>query len=655
MSIRHIHLASLLLSAAAACHEPNLEVAEDVDLDTRALSTATAPPSQFHGVMPDLRQALERGDTGELDIEVRIAVPPLEAPTLKPSVATIEVAGDRPVYTLDGQSVDDATMTARATAERRALDEHLVRQFETRRRLVAAAIADAGVRDAVHARGDTWFRARLPADRAQGLLRALDGRITWARLASDDAQAVHIVNDLHDNNGNNNPLDDGDDGALESMGVIDFAHAYGMRGQGVGIWHNEGFAPYWKRPEFAEADLRYLTSAHWQPVLNGGECRYNDECCSGSCTGDFIKTCNGSGCPNCMDDGMCVSDIRSQEHSTLVALIAHLTAPDATIYHTATTLADCMLSSSIDPQASPPVYVGAQSWHFTGGGETNNDYNHLGMCNGEFDDYIRASRIAHFHSSGNANADYVMSPGRAYNGIAVGNYDHIADSISLESGYKNPSTGVEKPEIIAPGTGITAAPGWTRSGTSIASPMAAGFVADMMSGSAFFLNQPQAIKAYLIAGAHNVLGGSGFGALSSTRDGAGRMDYLDSYFYRWGKTWNGGNDDHFNAQEKIVETRTLTAGKHYTIAIAWLASGNWAAYSTADAPGYAGPPLNMQMKLTVSRGAVVKTSAITSNNFQLVDLTVPADGGGNWTITIERTYNAGIGGLDLALTVGEHG
>ncbi|MDC0675494.1 hypothetical protein [Nannocystis radixulma] len=61
------------------------------------------------------------------------------------------------------------------------------------------------------------------------------------------------------------------------------------------------------------------------------------------------------------------------------------------------------------------------------------------------------------------------------------------------------------------------------------------------------------------------------------------------------------------------------------------------------------------MRLVVSRGATTSMGAIASNNFQLVDFTVPPGEGGTWTITIERTYNAGVSGVDLALTVGEHG
>ncbi|MCY1059932.1 S8 family serine peptidase [Nannocystis sp. SCPEA4] len=645
---------ALFPACSPGADDPMLAVQETFELPP------AREPSAHLGVEPALQELLDAGDADEeVEVELRVDVPRFRAAELPSMVASIEVSDGAPRYTLDGRPVDAAALEVRATADRRAINADLARQFAERRRHVDQAIRDAGVEGAVRERGDSWFRVALPRARAQAMLRALDGRFTWARLPTLAVATVDLRNNLHDQDGNTNPLDDGEDGALERIGVIDFAHAYNHRGQGIGIWHNEGYAPYPNRPEFADADLRDVTGAHWQPVQDGGSCRHNDECCSGMCTGLIgYKTCTSPFPCACGvdEDNLCMGDIRSQEHSTLVALIAHETAPDATIYHTATSATDCMISGFIDAQASPPVYVGAQSWSYEGGGATNNAYNVLGHCNAEWDDYIRTSRIAHFHSSGNSNANFVGSPARAYNVIGVGNYEHVSDTMLVESGYMNPNTGVEKPEIVAPGTGITAAPGWSRVGSSISSPMAAGFAADLMSGSAFFRNQPQAIKAYLIAGAHNVDGGSGLGGylgLAGAHDGAGRLDYLDTYFYRWGKVYNGANADFFDAQEKIVETRSLEAGKRYTIAIAWLADGEWAYTHANGQPG--DEPLDMKMKLTVARAGVgTYTGYVSRNNFQLVDLTVPANGAGAWTITIERMYNAGVGGVNLALTVGEH-
>ncbi|PCC68880.1 Subtilase family protein [Nannocystis exedens] len=632
-----------------------------VDSDAESPAIAARPESERLSrpvVDARLQAALDEGRDGAvIELDLRVDVPRFAPPELPPMTATIDVADGLPRYTLDGQPVDEERLRARTDADRRAIDAGLTRQFEARRRLVAAAIADGGVEDAVVERGDTWFRVRLPRERAQALLRALDGRLEWARLADDGQQHTGLRNNTHDGNLNGNALDEGEDGALERMGIIDFAHAYDMRGQGIGIWHNEGFAPWPYRPELMDADIEYLSTGHWQPVLNGGSCRYDEECCSGQCTGTLLfKTCSGNACSCGVDpQGNCMGAPRGLEHATLVAMCAHAAAPDATIYHTTTTLEDCMLHSAVTAQTSPPVYVGAQAWSFVNNDDTNGSYNGLGHCMAEWDDYIRTSRIAHFSYAGNDEAVRVFMPARAYNVIGVGRYDHYLEDMVEPSTFLNPTTGLEKPEILAPGTNLTLGPDVTTGGTSLSAPLAAGFAADLMSGSAFFRNQPQAVKAYMIAGAHNVKYGPGFSSINAARDGAGRIDYLDTYFYRSGKVWNGGNDDFFDAQEKIVETYTLQAGKRYTVAIAWLADGEWASFQTLDPFGLNLPTLSQRLKLTVSRPGYGSWSEyVPENNFQRVDLVVPAGGTGPWTVTIERMYNAGVDGVDLALTVGEH-
>ena len=272
----------------------------------------------------------------------------------------------------------------------------------------------------------------------------------------------------------------------------------------------------------------------------------------------------------------------------------------------------------------------------------------FGTCNRDWDDFVVASRIAHFHSSGNADAANVGNPARAYNVTAVGRYDAATNTMTQESGYLNPSTGVEKPEIVAPGANVELAAGWVRSGSSISAPIAAGFAADMMSVAPFFRNAPQAIRAYLIAGAHNVNGGVGLAGTNGAKDGAGRIDFLDTYYYRSGKIWTGGNDAYF-VNNKITETTQLTAGQHYTIAIAWLADGQYAYDQTVAGSG---STLDMRMKLTLSKGLISYVAYQSKNNFQLLDVVAPSSG--TWTVTIERTFDANVGPLNLALTVGQH-
>lgn len=570
------------------------------------------------------------------EIDVLVDVPRLKPAPLDATVSTLDYSdSDRSaVLTLNGRQVSEAQMRSHADQVRAQINDDLRVQLAARQAEVDAAIARLGQPEAVVARSPSGFRLRLPQNRLADALGRLGGSVRAALLTPP----VQLQYDMTDVTGN--------------MGIADFATPYGMKGQGVGILHIEGNAPYGLRADLAGADIRYQGAIDWQPVTNAGYCHKDSECCSNQCDkrpGASLGRCKASGttktdCPNCWSTNpspaACRSDIRGQEHSTMVSLMLHTVAPEATEYHVAPPVG-CMTYPDAALEGNPRILVGSQSWSWLG--------QDLDLCEQEWDDFVTTSRIAHFHSAGNNPSVVVGFPASAYNVIAVGGYNPSndtfwADDATHGSAHLNPTSGVEKPEILAPGANIPLDTGWTRSGTSIAAPLAAGFAADMMSGSAFFQNNPQAIKAYLIAGAHNMVGDAGFESGAGSRDGAGRIDYLDSYFYRWGKIWaNGGNGAWFGSTEKIVETVTLDKGRHYTVAIAWLADGAYAKDHQA---------LNMTMKLTLSKGTRKYEAYRPKNNFQLLDLVAPE--GGNWTVTITRVYNSGDGGVNLALTVGEH-
>lgn len=607
------------------------------------------PPPERVG--PRLAEALAvPGDAVEIDVAVE--VPRFTPAPIAPMNATFETRGpgEAPRYTLDGRAVDAAAMEARAVDDRALIVADLRRQFAARTAAVEAAIADAGVADAVVDRRETGFRVRLTAERARAMLATLGPRVRMADLPETiETVETAFYDATHE---------------LDAIGVLDFAHPlpYDMKGQGVGIWHVEGNSPNTTVALLDDADIRLTTpSSHWEPVAQGVWCRYDDECCSNDCGGSgWIKTCQTSNCPNCMDaQGVCKPGTRFKEHSTMVSILAHKTAPDATLYHSYPDFwTDCLTSAAIAAENDPPVYVGTQSWSVVGAygnsAPSNGSYNVFSTCSREWDEFIVSSRIAHFASAGNSWTEYVGFPGRSYNVTAVGQYEQFAngspDDMTLGSSYFNPSTGVEKPEILGPGVNVQMDGSWWVNGTSAATPIVAGFAADMMSGSAFFKNQPQAIRAYLIAGAHNVEGAAGMSPSAAAGDGAGRVDYLNSYYYRSGEVWAGGGNDAFFVNNKITRTVTLTAGKRYTAAIAWLADGGYA-YTQTQAGSTS--TLHMRLKLTLARNGVSYSSYEPKNNFQLVDFTAPSSG--TWTITIERMFDANVGGVDLALTVGEHG
>lgn len=583
---------------------------------------------------PQLVSLLKLADGTEArEIDVLVEAPRLK-PSALPSTVTTRATtapGKPAVLTHDGRTITEAELAAHASTVRQQILVGLKKQVAARRAKVDEAIRLLAKPGAVVSRDSNGFRLRLPQNQLGAALKRLGPSVRAAALA----RPVQVHNDMND--------------VEKAIGVAQFALAapYGMTGHGVGILHIEGYAPYSKRADLAGADIRFLGSELWQPVTDQGACHEDSECCSNKCNlgNKPLGTCKASGatkatCANCWKTpanaaALCASDIRGQEHSTMVALMLHTTAPKATEYHLAPP-AGCMTYPDALLKTNPHILVGSQSWGYLN--------LKLDECEAEWDDFVVASRLAHFHSAGNDSTVEVGFPARAYNVMAVGAFDPADDTLWSHSTYKNPPNGVEKPEILAPGANVPLAAGWSRSGTSISAPIAAGFAADMMSGSAFFQNNPQAIKAYLIAGAHSAAGQSGFESSAGAKDGAGRINYLDTYYNRWGKIWShGGNKTWFGSGEKLIEHAKLEKNGHYTIAISWLADGAYARDHQA---------LNMKMKLTLSRGSKKFEAYQEKNNFQLLDVVVPE--AGDWTITIERTFNSGDGGVDLALTVGKH-
>ncbi len=534
-----------------------------------------AAPSSAATISDEAGRLIDRaGFTELLDLELHLT-PAAEVETLGQEVTASFAVGERGErsYTLNGERVGEAELAAHSERTKRELLARAEARARRDQSRFEAAIRRAGLEGKVSATVGRVLRVRLNRDEARRAIEALGGELSLVDLPQVPRLTLTQATTTNTQ------------GAFEATGIVPYAHSYGLKGSGVGVWLEEGNSPDSSDPAINTANLRYLTS---DPVLG--------------------------------------------DHATLTTVTLQKAAPQAVVYY-GHQPAGCHLLSSILTQTNPPIYLGSHSWNW--GDVASATYTN---CCAEWDDFVYENRLPMFVPSGGSAPDvYTTSPGKAFNVVAVGGADTDAGIIDGYSGYLNPETGAIKPDVVTPGTCLAIKPGHDCvSGVSIATPIAAGFAADMIGGSAFFRNQPQVVKAYLVAGATTDI------EPGIAMDGPGMANFLHTWFYRWGKWWNGSNASYFNSNQEIIETTNLTAGKRYRVAISWLVPGSYA---------LANKKPNMEMSLTVTRGTSTFTSNYSRSIFQWVDFVAPTSG--SYTIKIKRTFNAGVGDLALALTVGE--
>jgi hypothetical protein len=221
--------------------------------------------------------------------------------------------------------------------------------------------------------------------------------------------------------------------------------------------------------------------------------------------------------------------------------------------------------------------------------------------------------------------DYVMSPGKGYNVLTVGNYDDhdtlgwTGDSMDICSSHDN--LGRWKPEVAATGHGISstsmAAP-WVAdrgSGTSYASPMVTALAADLVQITSTLVDKPEALKAIIMATAlHNIEGSASL----SREDGTGGIDAAAAAV---------------TAERGRWDDRAISSGTVWPITFTVFARQNervrfvttW--QSNPSSTPYATDPAPVNLDVTAFRAdgtTVISSSANASTNFEIVDFVAPA-------------------------------
>lgn len=246
--------------------------------------------------------------------------------------------------------------------------------------------------------------------------------------------------------------------------------------------------------------------------------------------------------------------------------------------------------------------------------------------------------IAVFVAAGNDDID-VATPGKGFNVITVGNYDDSNNQINSSSSYIDPETGVEKPEISAPGTFI-AAGGHTMTGTSMAAPHAAAFAANFLSMYPWLKNDPSMLKAIFLATSTKAISGDDSTYRSiGNRTGVGGLDfrnaiYNSNYYWWWGDFDGLAANDNGQNSSNIEVTKYFSSGQHVRMALTWLNDGDYTLNHRTDAH-----PIGKDYDLRVydPNGQYVNASTSYDNSFEVIDFV--ASTSGNYRILINEFDN----------------
>lgn len=291
------------------------------------------------------------------------------------------------------------------------------------------------------------------------------------------------------------------------------------------------------------------------------------------------------------------------------------------------------LPTSTDLSRQPRIRVASNSW------ASSFDRKYTSRAR-DWDNFVYNNMVASVFSAGNLATNNpnnnVSAPGLGLNVLTLGAYDDATNAVAGFSSYVNPLIGNAKPEVSAPGVGITAG-GFTMSGTSMAAPHAAAFAADLMSAYSSLIGRPHLLKAKMIAGASDPITGG------VDKVGKGGIDFYRSVYNGNSYWWSGGNSafttwangDGIPYNNAIDVLYNLNASlSNVRIAIAWLNRGTYTYdhQNDADAIG-----VDFDLKIYDPSGKLIRSSASFDDPFEFIsfDPTVT----GQYRIAIVRYAN----------------
>lgn len=319
------------------------------------------------------------------------------------------------------------------------------------------------------------------------------------------------------------------------------------------------------------------------------------------------------------------------DHAENVSGIIRAVSPDSHLYCRGGAVLP--LSSDLDGvSGNAPIYISTRS---NGANDGTNDYRTLDR---DWDNFVYNEQILALNSAGNAgnSNDQISSPGKGFNILTVGAYDDSNDTMASWSSANDPEMGNQKPEVSGPGVSITAG-GHTMSGTSMSTPHAAAFAADLMSAYNWLQLKPMYAKAFMLAGSQKSVSGG------DDAVGVGGLDFYQAYFGGTNKWWSGNNasfdtfddgDAEPNSNAIEVPVALNASYNNVRMVFAWMNRGTYT-YDNRNASN----PIGMDMDISVydPNGTYVTGSASYDNPYEMVNFDPTMTG--TYTVKIKRFAN----------------
>lgn len=253
--------------------------------------------------------------------------------------------------------------------------------------------------------------------------------------------------------------------------------------------------------------------------------------------------------------------------------------------------------------------------------------------------YLATTVVVACGNSGNFAGD----PGAGYNQIAVGAFDDRGSStwsgelMANFSSHRNPSTGLETPQVAAPGVsllmGSCSANGfdYASSGTSFSSPLVAGEAALIVSRQASLKSWPEGVRAIVMASAwHNIEGA----AALSGMDGAGGIDARAAVLVAGrgpGRGYQVGalTSTSFDVNGFVTaQTGTAVVGQRVRAALSFNSVVTGAAYESDRLVS------DLDLYVYGPNGQLVASSLSSLNSFEVVEFVAPQTG--TYTVRVRR-------------------